>query len=883
VLTGNERAARAIAAEIHAARRAEGRFAWATPAAANWDGWVRDEWLQRNDAGRMLLNPLQERALWTEVIQASEAGNGLLHPERLATAAQRAYRLLADYAPEMLTATRHDWSGDAAIFSQWLEEFEQHCRREGLISSAHLGLELTGMLESEAEEKDERPALLLVGFDRLLETQKRLLNAWGRWELDGAAPRAEAARFYAAGDAGSELRACVRWVRQRLTEKPAARLMLVANGLDAQRGEIERALLEGDAGIAFEFSLGVPLGQVSVARSALLLLRWLAEPLSEAEVDWLIACGHMAASAEEEIALAQAMRAIREAGLERTEWRLEAFLGRERDGEALHPKEDWDERMRAASRQLREAPARQSPLDWAVLAGGLLVAAGWPGFRPLGSEAFQARQRWEEMLGECATLGFDGRRVSWAEFLDSVGAALSGTVFAAESREPSLLITGPFESAGQEADGIWFLGASEQNWPGRGTPHALLPVRVQRAAKMPHATAQDDWELARTATERLMASAKTVVFSYSRTELEGEARPSRLVVRSLGAEVSLPEPMPEWLVAVADETAGLVELETIWDERPIPFPHQTLRGGASALTSQSVCPFQAFATTRLGARDWQPAEAGLNARQRGQLLHSVLHRVWKPEEGGLKDLAELQAKGDLREFVWPIARSVIREKLPPGVHGTIPARFLELEAGRLTRLVAAWLELERERLPFTVLGTEVARDVVVAGLKLRLRLDRLDEFQDGTRLIVDYKTGNVGPAAWSGDRPEDVQLPLYAVFAVEDALQGLVFARVKPGELKFEGRMRDAAATLGPMAGRTSALVKNPLDDKQLDDWFKLISRLGEDFLAGRADVDPKSTVKTCKQCGLQAVCRIAERLSDAEMAEAGEPDEDGESEGDGE
>ena len=64
VLAANERAARSLAADFHAGRVAEGRTAWRTPSIFSWDGWVRERWMERNDKGLMLLNSLQEQALW---------------------------------------------------------------------------------------------------------------------------------------------------------------------------------------------------------------------------------------------------------------------------------------------------------------------------------------------------------------------------------------------------------------------------------------------------------------------------------------------------------------------------------------------------------------------------------------------------------------------------------------------------------------------------------------------------------------------------------------------------------------------------------------------------------------------------------------------------
>ena len=226
----------------------------------------------------------------------------------------------------------------------------------------------------------------------------------------------------------------------------------------------------------------------------------------------------------------------------------------------------------------------------------------------------------------------------------------------------------------------------------------------------------------------------------------------------------------------------------------VPFPRDTIQGGAGVLTAHSQCPFKAFATARLGARGWDPAEAGLTAAQRGQLLHAVLHAVWGGPPPGLRSRDELLALTDRKAFVDRHVRTVLREKMPASTRERMPQRYLELEEMRLSRLVTEWLDYEATRLPFTVAETEVGRSVTIAGLNLRLRLDRIDRLNDDSLLVIDYKSGNVSPKAWDLPRPDDVQLPLYAGFALdsEEKLGGLVFAKVRAGEREFAGSVGES-------------------------------------------------------------------------------------------
>jgi hypothetical protein len=107
-----------------------------------------------------------------------------------------------------------------------------------------------------------------------------------------------------------------------------------------------------------------------------------------------------------------------------------------------------------------------------------------------------------------------------------------------------------------------------------------------------------------------------------------------------------------------------------------------------------------------------------------------------------------------------------------------------------------------------------------------------------------------------------VQLPLYAGFAVpaREEVGGLVFAKIRPGERRFDGRIANAQSTIDSGLNGTSGLVKYPLTPAQLTEWREKIEQLARDFIAGRADVDPREYPETCESCGLYTICRIRER-----------------------
>ncbi|MDE3187969.1 MAG: PD-(D/E)XK nuclease family protein [Acidobacteriota bacterium] len=874
VVAASDRAARALQTAFHRRRRAEGLAAWPAPDIQDWRSFARAAWEERALDGRMMMNPAQEKALWADIVGREKHIATLLEGPRLRLAgmAMEAHELLCAYAPRYLKQMeRSGWSQDAGAFSGWLSAFDESCETHGLLSPARALLELTALLQ--ADSAPRRP-LLAAGFDRLLPAQRALFDAWGAWQERSKGEPARDARFYTACDDKTELEACALWCSRQLSANPHARLLVITQDISSRRGEIERAFLRhGAHGAAplFEFSLGIPLSRQGVARAAHLLLRWLDGALAENELDWLFSTALAANGPEDSDALQAFIRALRRHGLERTEWTLGAFLGQRAGAHALPAA--WVARMIGARQRLMESRSRrQSPLDWAGLVPQLLQDIGLPGNHTLSSADYQAFRRWGQAVDACGSLGFDGRRIGWTDFLSALARTLDETLFAPESSDAPIQIAGPAESAGLAADAIWFLGADEEAWPAAALTHPLLPPQVQRQAGMPHATPRNDWELAQAITTRLLAAAPVVHFSCPMQKEGTETRPSRLIAQLAGP----PQPLPVEPAAPSSQPRLTVPFQ---DASRVPFFATAVRGGAGVLTDQSQCPFKAFATARLGARGWEPAEAGLTAKQRGQLLHSVLHRVWGGAPDGIRTHEDLARVPDRRAFVAGHVRSILREEMPAGSRERMPRRYLELEELRLVQVVAEWLEFELARLPFAVDETEAEHPINLAGLALQLRLDRIDRLNDGSVLVIDYKTGDVSPKAWELPRPDDVQLPLYAGFALQEEPGGLVFASVRSREASFSGFMKNAKATLFDHLKGNTALAKSRLTSQQMKEWKQYIEQLARSFVAGRADVNPREYPQTCERCGLQTVCRVQEEENMARLEAwdgAGEGDESG-------
>jgi len=294
----------------------------------------------------------------------------------------------------------------------------------------------------------------------------------------------------------------------------------------------------------------------------------------------------------------------------------------------------------------------------------------------------------------------------------------------------------------------------------------------------------------------------------------------------------------------------VVELEAVADEGWIPLANPVVGGGAGVLQSQAACGFRAFAERRLWSTEIERPAPGMDASERGNLLHLTLELFWEEvrTQAGLRAMTVEERGAALDRAIDAGLGQATR-----GAAGSAWERaFLETQRTRLRRLLEPWLEQELGRaLPFSVRQRETEfEDVGIGPLRLGLRMDRVDETEAGD-VLIDYKTGVARVSDWEGARPDQPQLPLYAVLS-EGRLAGVAFGKVQPGKtMGFDG-----------IAAAAGVLHKgDPLGEagmaEQVEAWREVLTRLAEEFAAGDARVRPKSYPKTCVYCAQRLLCRL--------------------------
>jgi ATP-dependent helicase/nuclease subunit B len=873
ILTANARAARALHVRYAESRQAEHAIAWPTPQILDLHSWLTEQWqalLLTGTEDRVLLNDLQQHALWERLIAPAIENFSLIEPARLATLAQEAYSLLADYG-NLGWLDHATWTADPhaepELFRQWARSFQQECTRHHWMPHCELTEAVTYALRFAVLAPPREIGWL--GFDRATPAEQALQAAFEargaqpeilEWDVRQNAPPS----LHAAQSERDETTACAAWVRKRLEADPKARIGILIPDLANRRSQLERSLYAVlspqqfpiTAGAApllpFEFSLGQPLAQVPLVHAALLLLRWLHQPLTQQEISWLLLSSTLGTAHGDGArdALAHLDTKLRNARCAPPELTLETLLRRPQSGAPAASALYHD--LTAMLQQHRRASRPAMAAEWARRITNLLRLARWGEHSNTSSLLFQAREAWNRMLDAVASLDFANGGFSYEKFLALLERTAQETIFAPESEDAPVQVMGAYASAGQSFDAVWFLGATDTGWPASGRPNPLLPVALQRELGMPHASAADNTALAHRAMERISGSCGEVVYSYAQMSEEAVQRPSSLVSSFVSAST-----------AFSPETSRTTPLETVADEEWVPLAQTGVaQGGQSALQNQANCPFQAFVLHRLGVRKLPIAGRGLSPGDRGSLIHKVMENIWSKNIGGHvhlsshADLLNATTAGTLRPLVAEHTAAAIRWL--NAEHGDPWQRaYLKAEEERAIDLVMNWLEIESARQPFQIVTVEEKTTIQVGDLALRVRADRIDQVAGGG-LLIDYKTGEVSTASWEGPRPEQPQLPLYAAFGDAENLIGAVFAQVRPSKLAFKGRVDDARVNLSQQLD-AKQLVTVPYTADLVEEWRGTLVNLAESFMRGEAQVDPYVYPKSCQYCSLQGVCRVAE------------------------
>ena len=487
--------------------------------------------------------------------------------------------------------------------------------------------------------------------------------------------------------------------------------------------------------------------------------------------------------------------------------------------------------------------------DWAELLRALLAAASFPTIPDL-----HATEAWDSLLDQLSTLDFRGRRVPYTTFLQTLTRQAAIAPLTPPSTNAPIQILTPTSASAQTFDALILPRATDQNYPTLERTNPLLSYPLQASLNMPGANQSDATSRANLALTQLLASASNLLVTYTPQTSETHQRlaPLFTVLPLEKIDRKTPSVEPQ-IVTVSSVDSTVLP----------PLQNAEVAGGANLLKLQAACGFLAFSQLRLHSTPLDTQSPGFDALESGNFLHKALQNFWNTvkTQQNLKNLSS----ADCAKLITTSINKAIN--LP--AESPWDAAYLDLQKERLRTVLHNWLNLELERGPFEVIGLEQKAEVEVGPLTLRVRVDRIDRVADG-HLFVDYKTGSsANPSQWEDPRPEEPQLPLYALLSQPGELKGLAFAKVRAGNgVEWLGYQSE----LGILPTKRPEIKDM---DAAIDEWRSTLASLAQDFASGVADVNPKDFAKNCKRCAQRLLCRInPESFLAPEDSEAGDDSE---------
>lgn len=525
----------------------------------------------------------------------------------------------------------------------------------------------------------------------------------------------------------------------------------------------------------------------------------------------------------------------------------------------------------------------------------LLDCVGFPGSRPLSAEELALKKHWDELLNDyikmdpilgehshMEALAELRRLATHREFLqpsdsdpesESQSQIQSQSQSHSQSRQSSIdapiQVLGLLEGLGFPFDYLWVQGLSRDTWPMEPTPNPFISLPLQKIRDMPRSSAARELKVAERITEELTRGGKTVIFSYPLLLMEQPTTFSPLIAdfkemtleeaSIFGIDKGSVKPFEEKIrnPINSHDFSNSEKNSKLFSNNPEHGPaldlNEKVQGGTKILALQAVCPFRAFSEIRLKAEPLQNPHLGLTAAEKGEIIHQVLRAFWRT----LKNQKELLAltKIECNHRILEAINTALQKWQKP-YHSTFMERYLSIERNRIFDLISRFLEIEAKRPPFEVIAHEVTEELMLGGIRLKLRIDRIDKLENGDELLIDYKTGQVQISEWFGERPLSPQLPLYCI-ARRERTSAMAFAIIRPDEIRYKGLSKEATeidglVTLNKMQ-KSGAMENWELQNAA---WETHMENLAQEFKSGQASIAPLKGDQSCRTCHLKSLCR---------------------------
>jgi ATP-dependent helicase/nuclease subunit B len=831
------------------------KLCWTTLDILPYQSWIQRMWesiaITHMNLHHMILSNHQEQTIWESIVQQSPKNDSLLQLSATAELAKSAWGILKQWEVDI----RHpmlNMTEDSLAFQEWALTFQEHCENNHWIDFNTLVSKIIDFIKNKMVTLPDE--IIVAGFTELSPIQQTLLNTC---ETQGTHIKIfenlyssdEPESFYCGlPDYETELTTMARWAKYLLdhdARTTSLKIGCIIPNLENNRDRVVQIFSAVLSDENFNISAGKSLASYPIIYAAIQILQLHHETISIEKLGYLLRTPFLG-EAEKELTKRAAFDChLRNENITTIPLKNLAAL----DIEKYCPY--FAKRIFAFNPTETES---LPPSEWVNHMMERLSILGWPGERSINSQEYQIVQRFLDLLNEYKTFDTITPKICYFDAIQHIQRLATKTIFQPQSIDAPVQILGLLEAANLPFHYTWVVGLDDSAWPPHAKPNPFIPHKLQKSLQMPHATAEKELSYSAKLTAQLKQSTDTIIFSHALKLGDCDLRPSALI--SDCHELTLNDIKQSDFMTPAEIIYQSKSIESLNDEQaPAVLNDEKLKGGVNIFKQQAACAFKAFAEIRLHAKKLELPNIGLRAKDRGTMTHKALELLWKQ----IKDHDTLVQLNDdeLKQIIENCAHNAITLKAK---NVSSKVKYLSLESDRLKNLLWNWLNLEKKRPPFKVISNEEERKITIGNIPLNLRVDRIDQLENGDHLVIDYKTGKYNSIKyWFGDRPEEPQLPLYCLSDPEN-VKAIAFGELHPDKLTLNGISQSDIEIDKIKALHEINHSEITTWEDQIESWRKIFEKLAHEFLQGNAQVSPKHKIETCQYCDFKPLCRIHEQ-----------------------
>jgi probable DNA repair protein len=625
-----------------------------------------------------------------------------------------------------------------------------------------------------------------------------------------------------AKDNKEEYQQLISWLKVKI-EQGKQRIGVVIPNLEQESRSLQRTFLHHFDHELFNISLGEPLSEFLLVAHALVWLG-LNSNLDPAQASLLLQSPYLGYAKEEYSARSQLLQDS--TLLQSQLFSVPALIKETRQ---------YAPELSKLLSTIAPYPEFATPHEWIELFQNRLNTMGFPGDTGLNSENYQCFNRFASLFDEFRQLNLLSKNLRQKEAIDAFTQLANNTIFQAQKTNTPIQISGMLEASGCEFDSLWVMGLNDQCLPKKPRLSAFIPPKMQRDLLMPHSLPSRELLFAKQTLQRLERGSAETIFSYSKMQGDTPNLPCSLILNYPSYE----------LISISAPPLTKTHLVSHDDFYTIPLlPNEEISGGTALLANQAKCPFKAFAEHRLKAKPALQTTEGLDAREKGIIIHKIMELLWRTL-GSQKQLLSLNSQV-LDQYIEQAIHSALFNAIQ-NHSDSFPELVQEVEFIRLKRLVLSFLEWEKQRPEFEIAALEESYSINLAGLDFSVRVDRLDKVDD-SKWVIDYKSSLPFSKPWNEERPTEPQLLLYTLLDKE--INALLLMQLKTGAILCNGLSENKLDIKG-----ISSIKKEESWEHRRNEWQQHLTSLAEELQRGHSPPQPASAA-ICGQCDFQNLCR---------------------------